>query len=53
MDVQTGATFHLTGAFTAPTFGSLSANGGTVQISGTLDLAGEICPARERAAVGC
>ena len=44
MDVQTGATLNLTGAFTAPTFGSLTANGGTVQVSATLDLAGRNPP---------
>ena len=40
IDLTGSASLNLTGTFTAPTFGSLAANGGTVKISGTLDLAG-------------
>jgi hypothetical protein len=37
MNVQAGATLDLTGAFTAPVFGSLTAAGGTVKLSGSFD----------------
>ena len=40
IDVTGSATLHLTGAFTAPAFGSLSATGGSIKGSATLDLAG-------------
>ena len=40
IDVTGSATLNLTGAFTAPAFGSLSANGGLIKVSATLDLAG-------------
>ena len=40
IDVTGSATLNLTGAFTAPAFGSLSANGGIIKLSATLDLAG-------------
>ena len=40
IDVTGSATLNLTGAFTAPAFGSLSANGGSIKLSATLDLAG-------------
>ena len=39
IDHTGSASLDLTGTFTAPAFGSLAANGGTVKISGTLDLA--------------
>ena len=44
IDVTGSATLHLTGAFTAPAFGSLSANGGLIKVSATMNLAGTIRP---------